>query len=251
MLVVVGDSHAIALRAGLELLEAAGGPAFAERHGEVVAGQLDHGYRFLSRFYDVSGDAVEFSNERAHGFFERLVSPTVPRILRNDPRRFVFCFGFHPSGSILAKHWSAHTCAIDRASSKQYVTEAALAAFVRSYNAWIIRFLKVLQSFHVRFSVASCNPLPPECLSHWETETFAQDEILAYHNRFRDSFRKQLDALGMRYHLPPASVYDERGRMWQRMAQDRSEGDYHANAEYGRLMMEHILSEVSGDPSPH
>lgn len=247
MLVVVGDSHTIALRHGLEQLKRALGAGLEQRYGPVVAGQLDHGYKFLQRFHSAVGrDAVELTDARAQEILGKLVSPTSARITRDDPRRFVFCIGFHPSGSMQARHWTQHTCAPSRAGEKQFVSRAALGAFVRSYNAAALTFFADLQRLNVRFSVAACNPLPPAFLEHWKTASFAPEEIVAFHRRYWDAFRDELDALGIRYHLPPPSVYDENGLMWQALANDTKQGDYHANGTYGALMMEHILGDLFG-----
>ena len=240
MLVVVGDSHAIALREGLDELRAKG--ADLGRHEPIVAGQLDHGYTFLvEKFYRARGDAIELASKRAHDSFTKLVSPTEPHILRDDPRRFVFCFGFHPSGSMLPKHWTTHTPSEAHISSKQYVSRAALAAFVRHYTRHVLAFFELLQQYGVDFSVASCSRLPPAFLSAFRTDTVAEQEILTYHDRFREAFAAELDARGIRYHLPPPETYDERGMMLQHLASDRKADDYHANARYGAIMMREIL----------
>ena len=57
----------------------------------------------------------------------------------------------------------------------------------------------------------------------------------------------ELDRRGVRYHLPPASVYDADGYLRQELASSRKRHDYHANPEYGRLMMTQLLTELADD----
>ncbi len=243
MLCILGDSHTIAIReALLERQRAAPDGPLAD----VRAAQLDHGYKLLEPLHRVADDgAVELLGERARGFFSKAVAPTPARFERSDPRRFVFVLGFHPSSAMLAKNWARHTCSIDDAGAKMYVTRAATAALVADFTRNVLRFYEDLQRAEVRFSVAACCPLPRSFLEHTQTAEQRGRETLAFHARFEASFAAELEARAIPCHLPPPEVYNPgEGTLREALVAKKKPGDYHGNVAYGHLMLDNILSQL-------
>lgn len=238
MLVVVGDSHTIALRAGLEKLKV-NRPGLLESVGGVVAGQLDHGYKFMEPFYNLSGNTIEFSSPRAYEFFGKIVEPGPAYISQKDRRRYAFCIGFHPSGSLLSRNWKDHN-ASQNEKGKLHISDAAFAEVVRNYTKDAIRFFIQLKCFDISFSVVACCPLPQSSLPTWEAEFYSGAEILEYHNRFRDTFAAELKRLDIKVHLPARSSYTQEGYMREELA--NKDGDYHANGVYGEMMLQQIIA---------
>lgn len=262
MLIVFGDSHTIALREGFEMLRAppvygplrpttqlalAAKPA-VERHAierDIRVGQIDHGYAFHQPFYKVYAGGLHFSEPRTATFFRRLVSPEKGAIVRRDPRTFVVCAGFYPSGALLAKHWQAHTCFAGADEGRHYLSRAAYHTLVRAYTAPLLRFLEATRDLEARISVVASPPLSRQALRSWRTETISDDEVDTMHTEFRAAFAAELDRRGIRYHLPPPEVFGEDGFLRPELASTRKLNDYHANADYGALMMAHLLEELA------
>jgi hypothetical protein len=239
MLEIVGDSHTNAL------IEAASKfrqeKRLVSRHGEIRMGQLGYGYHFLEPFFACEGEDVRFTQDVASNVFAKL-NPESPHVIQpNDARRFVFVFGLYPSFGFNAEHWQAHSPAIG-ASGRQFVSASAFAAIVDQIVKPPLAFFERLQAMNVRFSVASCCPIPSSYSRLARKTNFIDGEIALIYSRFRDHVCRKLDRVGVVYHLPPAEVYDDSGSMLDEYA--KSPADYHANAAYGSLMLAKILREV-------
>ena len=246
MLIFVGDSHTIALRSALSDIDADLKKKVEDKFGGLEIGQLDHGYKFLSPFYKVRDDdlGLSFADERAAEIFYTLTMKSAPNfILRGDHRTFVFCIGFHPSGSMLPKHWLQHTCSRDIVG-KMYVSESAFAEYVRDYTKEVVGFYKKLQEYKVNFRVIACPPLPEGYYADEVAEVFTAKELLEYYGRFQKCFASILEGNGIEYYLPPEAVCLPSGFMQQKYASQKKAGDYHANAEYGKLMLERVLKNL-------
>lgn len=239
MLEIVGDSHVIALSDAARLAGAKN--SFASRHGPIRIGQLGHGYHFLKPFFACDGESVSFTQDAAKSVFRRL-NPDAPHVIqREDPRRFVFVFGLYPSSGFNAEHWTDHTAAI-WSEDRQFVSKCAFDAIIDETLKESMAFFRQLKMMNVRFSVASCCPVPASYQKLAGKKNFAAHEVAFIYNRFRDRAASRLDALGVSCHLPPAEVYDAHGAMVDAFV--KRPGDYHANPDYGRLMLSKILREV-------
>lgn len=239
MLLIVGDSHTAALRQAY-LKERHSG-MFLSRHGHIEIAQLGYGYHFLEPFYAAEGNGLAFTQPPAKAVFTK-INPNSPSvILPGDPRTFVFMFGFYPSFACEARHWRTHTVA-SQTAGRHYVSEKAFLAIIKDITREPLAFFERLQSMNVRFSVASCCPVPSSYCGGEPRESMAAGEIATMYNRFRDYVADQLKFRGIVYHLPPQEVYDEHGAMLPMFS--RALGDHHANADYGKLMLLKILRET-------
>ncbi|MDO1581021.1 hypothetical protein [Rhizobium oryzicola] len=238
MLEIIGDSHLIAL---MDAANAVGPQRLASRHGPIRMAQLGHGYHFLEPFFTVDSAAVHFTHADARRIFETINDGDTGGIRANDPRRFVFMFGFYPSYGFNAEHWTIHTAA-PWVQDRLFVTKSAFNAVIDETLTQPLAFFKCLKERNVRFSVASCCPAPASYHVLAKKTNFADGEVAFIYNRFRDRMAGYLDELGIPYHLPPAEIYDQDGAMLDRFS--KSPGDYHANLEYGIKMLAKILQET-------
>lgn len=243
MLEIVGDSHVVALSDAARRPEAKG--SFTSRHGTIRMAQLGHGYHFLAPFFSSDGESVSFTQDAARSVFRQL-NPDAPDVIqRDDRRRFVFMFGLYPSLGYTADHWTKHTAAI-WSQDRQFVSKSAFDAIIDETLKQSMAFFRQLKAMNVGFSVASCCPIPAGYQKHAGKKTFAQHEVALIFSRFRDRAVSRLEALGIRCHLPPPEVYDAHGSMLDAFA--KKPGDFHANPNYGRLMLAKILREVDSLP---
>ena len=245
MLLIVGDSHTAALRQAY-LKERHTG-IFHSRHGHLEIAQLGYGYHFLEPFYAPEGDGLAFTQPPAKAVFSKINPDTPAVILPNDSRTFVFMFGFYPSFGCEPRHWRCHTVTA-QAAGRHYVSEKAFLAIIKDVTREPLAFFDRLQSMNVRFSVASCCPVPSSYRGNERSETMATGEIAMMYNRYRDHVADQLKSRGILFHLPPAEAYDEHGSMFDRFS--RAPGDHHANVDYGKLMLAKILRETDAHQQP-
>ena len=239
MLEIVGDSHLIALADAAQLPEMK--PLLSGWENRIRLAQLGNGYDFFSPFFSVKGDAVSFTQAPALRNF-RQINPDMPdAIVRDDPRRFVFMFGLYPSLGFNAEHWMTHTVA-PWSGDRHFVSQSAFNTIIDHLLAQPMAFFRQLKQMNVRFSVASCCPVPASYHLLAQKTNFAAHEITLIYDRFRDHAAQRLAEMGVFCHFPPKEVYDEYGAMLDIYV--KRPGDYHANPAYGRLMLAKILTEV-------
>lgn len=244
MLEIIGDSHVVALGEAFQAFESEG-HALAQQPGGICFGYMGHGYEFLRPFFSCEGDNVVFDGAQMRRMFETVNPHHLPFIQPNDERRFVFVFGFYPSLCFSDEHWLSHTVA-PWAGDRQFVTKSAFSAIIDHYAQFAIAFFKQLQSMNVRFSVASCCPIPASYHKLRQQSHWADCEIALIYNWYLERVAGRLEAMGIVCHLPPAEVYDEIGAMRDEFA--KTPGDYHGNLVYGRLMLQKIFKEINNLP---
>lgn len=242
MLVILGDSHTIALRDGLAKLDARSKRATRACFGGVIARDLSHGYKFFEPFFEVDDKGVHFTDPRAVGVLAKFPGGFAP-ITRNDSRTFLFSFGFHPSPTMDISWWQAHTAARN-APAKHYVSEALVKAAVRAHTRPMLEFFRLLKDMNVRFSVVMCCPLPRSFFTEKRREMVSEGEMLAFHQSFRRAFALELDQMGVRYFTPPERACDG---PWLKedYVNRKGIGDYHADARYGALMLQDIIGKLT------
>jgi hypothetical protein len=242
MLVILGDSHTIALHNGLAKLDSRTRRAARGSFGEVVVRDLSHGYKFFEPFFELDDQGVRFTDPRAVGILSKLPGGFAP-ITANDPRDFLFCFGFHPSATMDVKRWLTHTAARST-PGKQYISEALVRAAVQEHTRPMLDFFRLMQKMNVRFSVVMCCPLPRSFITEERRPLISEDDILAYHQLYRQTFAAELDRLGVRYFTPPESTFDG---PWLKedYVNRKGIGDYHADARYGALMLKKIIGALT------
>jgi hypothetical protein len=244
MLEIIGDSHVVALSEAVHELGSQA-DVLARRHGGLSFGYLGHGFEFLQPFFARDGDNIVFDNERMREVFQR-VNPKHPAAIQpNDERRFVFVFGLYPSFCFNAEHWKAHTGA-SWSQDRQFVTKSAFSVIIDHAVQYAMAFFEQLLAMNVKFSVASCCPIPASYQKNVQQDHWADYEVALIYNRFLIHVGSKLDAMGILCHRPPMEVYDDVGAMRDEFA--RSPKDYHGNAAYGRLMLQKIFTEINHLP---
>lgn len=242
MLVILGDSHTIALRHGLDRLDSRTLRAARGGFGKIVVRDLSHGYKFFEPFFRVDDQGVHFTDPRAVGVLSKFPGGFAP-ITANDPRDFLFCFGFHPSVTMDTRRWLTHTAA-RTSPGKHHVSEALVRAAVPEHARPMLEFFRLLQGMNVRFSVVMCCPLPRSFITEERRPLISEDDVLAFHRLYREVFAAELDRLGVRYFTPPESTFDG---PWlkEEYVNLKGIGDYHADARYGALMLRKVIGALT------
>jgi hypothetical protein len=231
-LVILGDSHTIALKSALQQKIETNG------FGSIDVQDLSFGYKFFEPFYEKDENSVRFIDERAIQMLEKInLGPTISR---NDDRLFGFCFGFHPSGTMLHTRWAKHSPSL--ATSKDFVSQAIIDATVSDLNKHIYGFFRHLKTLNVSFFAICCPPLPKGFMTDERKRVAIDQDILTYHRSFIASAGRHLQDIGIPFiKQPQESISD--GWLAEDFSANQVEGDYHANAKYGSLILEQITTE--------
>src|SRR5690606_31307822 len=83
---------------------------------------------------------------------------------------------------------------------------------------------------------------PPPRRDHYCLEKTLPSTVISVDLAFRDSVKRHLDAIGVRYVLPPKDVYDEDGFLRDEFAMKAPRDSHHGNAAYGKLMIKEVLT---------
>lgn len=247
MLVVLGDSHTIALRDGLGKLNSRYVNAAKSCFGDIVIRDLSYGLKFFEPFFQVRDHEVHFTDPRAQSVLAKFPGGFSP-IAQNDERTFMFCFGFHPSFLIHLKQWETHT-ASQSVIDKHYISEALISTSIKEHIKPMVEFFSCLQSMNVRFSIVSCCPLPKSFITDERRKRVTEEEILAFCKQYKKIFSVELDRLDIRYFSPPEETYNGQW-LKEEFVNRKGIGDYHADEQYGSIMLQSIIDDYEKNRTP-
>ncbi|HWV52804.1 hypothetical protein [Pseudorhodoplanes sp.] len=240
MLVIAGDSHAIAIRQGFDALHSDERHRLVQKYNDVRIGMLQAGFRFMKRFHKVFDEAIVFNASIANRLEKIGVNAAIQR---NDDRTFVFSIGTHGLRLYIDPAWSKFTL-IPR-SEKLFVSRGAMTQIVRSYNQNVIRFYDDLLDLGVSFYVLVSCPMP---LAQWEfrQRTFeTPNEFATLFETFQDVAVEMMLGRGVKVLRPPSSVLD--GRFLRKDLQgSKNARDYHGNSKYGEIIWRDVLMPELG-----
>lgn len=239
-IVIVGDSHVVALQEAWSSI-ADRETLFPNFSGRLSIGMLAFGAQFLKPFHTLDGDVLKFTNPQMAEQFTKLTGDSEAAIRRGDERSFAFSLGFHGVALFNYKMWERFTVSPSM-PQKQYVSRAALREMILSLNAQILNFYQDLQSLGVRFTAISAPPLPKTYLDGKFHPHYEAQEIADLRRSYVDLFAGIMTEKGLAFIPPPDGVMKD-GYLLDHLSAQRQIGDFHANAQYGALLLPKILSE--------
>lgn len=160
MLIVTGDSHALALREGLELLEPPVRDILDRTFGSIVVGVIMAGFTVYEPFYRADTDSLLLLGRFGNRFAALTNSDGV--IHRNDERRFAFSFGFHLFGLNhrlfgCGPMWDRFSTVAD--PSRQFLSVAVMTEIILHYGRYLIGFVEELTKLNVSFVMIGPPPV--------------------------------------------------------------------------------------------
>lgn len=247
MLVVLGDSHATALKAGLAELDAETRQFLGSRFGDIRVGMLQTGPFFTRGFFRAAEDGLWLLGEGAEAALQRVAGFGNP--LRPAPSvTYGFYFGMHVAILLRKPIWKTFT--IDPScDARQFVSDAVFRAVVRLAQQHVLAFFEQAKSLGFRFFVIAPPPLRKEFLAAHGSKA-GSAAILAMAARFRETMTESLAPLEIPFLLPPPGV-SEGGLLKPALASFRPDDEHHGNSRYGTLVWRHLahsLDQLLGDP---
>ncbi len=234
MLWLFGDSHALAFREALGLVEKNAHDELAEAFGEVRAGMIATAGALLRPFHTKDGSRIVFIEPEAAQRFAAITG-SADGITADHRGPLLLCVGFHFLKVMKMPMWARFS--LSSASEKQFITGAVFTEFLKYHNAAILEFAKDLVSLGLNVIFVESPPLK-ERVKTLPLMRMSGQEVQEFDKRYRRTMRGLIHSIGARVHACPESVHMD-GFL---KPEFETIGDnHHANAKYGILLWNEIL----------
>jgi len=238
-LVLAGDSHTLAFQGALERMTA------AEREGlgrPLRVGHLFLGHLNAEPFCARSGDRITFHRENVRQALEAFTGR--PYMCRED-RAAVWglSVGLMTTLLVRSETWRRFVpWSIDAGDGRRPLSDGVIETVARAANRHVREFFSHLAALEIR---CFCIAAPP--LSAHEPALDRGTSVMLEVDRIaRRAMAADLEALGVRVVWPPDHVYEGAPRRSLLRSDLAVPGDtHHANSNYGRIMVEHIIEKTS------
>jgi len=238
-LVLAGDSHTLAFQGALDRMTA------AEREGlgrRIRVGHLFLGHENAVPFCALSDDRITFDREDVRQVLETFTGR--PYLGRED-RVAVWGFSVGLMTTVLVRSETWHRFvpwAIEPGDARRPLSEGVVETVARAANSHVREFFSHLAALEIR---CFCIAAPPISASEPALERGIA-AVLEVDRIARNAMAVELEQLGVRVVWPPDQVYSGAPRRSLLRPDLAAPGDsHHANATYGRIMLEHIVATTS------
>jgi len=231
---LLGDSHVEALRNGLSVLEEAESAEMGKTFSRI--GLLSGAHRLREPFHARVGNEVHFTKDDLRNRFAA-VTKGAGLLEANDSRKLIFRLGGHVIHFLRREYWKDFSA--KSGATKSFVSSAALIQMCLDYDRHIISFYRDLREIGVSFKVCLA---PPPSAAEWKRHSAIienAEEFRFLVLTFRKTFADTLEAEGVSYIAPPGQALHE-GLLREDLLSARRNDAYHANAEYGAMMLKHM-----------
>jgi hypothetical protein len=241
MLVLLGDSHSNAINFGYERLSRREKFLFLLKFGRLRGGSLGAATNCRRNFFMVVPDRIYLTGAAAKRQAELLANRD-PFFAVDDRRYFIFSLGFHHP-IYKSAMWRRYT--IDPSDKKKrFISHAMFREMVLHEHTPILDLYRGLRKLGVGFIVIASPPPSHASFVATTKAAVSSEEFIALFERTRAVFAEELDKIGVRYFFPPKSVTNPNGFLRGKLRAGFTARDHHANGQYGKLFLRHILSNV-------
>jgi len=246
-LVVLGDSHALALAEGFAQLKARGEEAFP---GEVRFLPIFDGPDNLAPFFRRDGDGIAFLGDRpAQGIIEALGAA----MLSPEDRDTIYAFSMGLMITLLLRQgdWKRSTPsslapATHGKRHRNLVSELLVEAMALENQKHVIDFARAVRQVGLRAFIIAAPPMREDDRA---IERGRPAAVLLEVNRIcRRALVRSYSEAGLRVLEPPPETYqdgDVLGFMRSDLRRLVGRDSHHGNAAYGEIMMRHVLALAS------
>jgi len=244
MLVVVGDSHTVALHDGLSSLDHETVERLNGLFGSVKAQVVMAGYSAFQPFFFRNAEGISFIEPIGSRLAELLEDDGV--IAPNDQRVFGFCLGFHIFGkheSLFGSAWKWRNHSVVSRRDRSFVSKAVTEKLILQQGRYILEFAEALNEMGVRaFFIGP----PAVRRQHVELNhpMLTVDEMLSLQESFWSVMGAALGRVGVPYILAPSEA-THAGMLLPEFELDRSWDTFHANAAFGEVVWRHIADRAA------
>lgn len=238
---MLGDSHTVALGRGFALIE----ESRLERlfPGRITLAKLFSSPRVERRFSFVDESGVWFRDDEAQRVLIDVTGRD--RIARRESTIFAFSIGFTTTKFIRLPVWATHVpWRVTERQGRQLISTNVFERLVLHYSRHVLHFYKNVARLRVE-CVAIEAPPPREDDRAIVDLGVPAEIVLAVDRTFREILVAALKRLGVSVVRVPPSVCLSREWPFLKPEFGQSGRSHHANEVYGKIMIEHVLKELS------
>ena len=246
MLFVVGDSHAVALRDGLTVLDAPARDLLERQCGDIKVGGMVAGYRLYEPFFRRDEWGLSFLQPFADRFAAFTQSAGV--ICRDDERIFGFCFGFHLFGlhpALLGHHPMWQQYSLLHSDNRQFLSSAVVTEIILHQSRYVLQFAEALQELGVRAFFIGPPPVRRRYIEK-RLRGLVEEEAVRLQLQVWDVMGAALNALSIPYILAPPET-SINGILRPEFG---TNDDHHGNAQFGGKMWRLIAARIEAGTFP-
>lgn len=236
MLILAGDSHAIALREALPLLDDQLKGALDSAFGTVCAGMVDTAGRLKYPFHALEDGRIVFPDENIRKRFDAIAGQLL--IFDRNFRGIVgLAAGHYFKAHMKRRLWNRYSVVPN--GKKHFVTAAALGELMDKHDRGVRRFAGDLVALGIRCFFLGPPPIRQEFAGRLKIPPC---EAFGLHAAMCEWWRQFAETLAIPVVAAPARVIE--GGVLK--AEYEPEGDdvHHANALYGIEMWREILDKA-------
>jgi len=237
MLIAVGDSHAIALRDALPLLDDGLRGALNASFGSVGAGMIETAGRLKYPFHEMRDGGIVFPDEGIQRRFNAIAGQPLTLDSRFDGIVGVLA-GQHFKVHLKRPLWNRFS--IVPREKKHFVTRAAFGELLDNHDGGVRRFLSDLVKLRIRCFLLGPPPLRKKFID--QRLTIPPDEVLILHQALCQWWQEFAETLAIPFVSAPAHVIEN--NMLKEMYESSGDDVHHANPAYGVEMWKEILQKA-------
>lgn len=233
MLLLVGDSHAIAMREAVTLLDGDLRDRLRGCFGEVAAGMLDTAGKLETPFHMVKHGRIAFNDEALHRRLDAIAGE--PVVLDRNFKGIVGLSGcFHFTSLMKKTFWRRFS--VMSVEGKHFLSQAVLSELMDRYATGMRRLTRDFASLGIKCFLIESPPIRRRYLP--VLRPLSLEEVVSLNETLRESRRR----FARRLDVPVIRVPDFVAEGGILKEQYESENDaQHANALYGVEMWREIL----------
>jgi hypothetical protein len=234
MLTIIGDSHTIALREALPLLDDARRDELKARFGPIDAAMLAVAGEWLRKgFFRTTSTEVAFTDPSVTARFQALTGGQ-DAIRAAEHRVIGIRAGFSALYLGRWRIWDAYTFDPE-AADRRFVSRAVISAVVTERNAPLIAFGRALQERGIRCFFIE--PPPLRNLPRWNKLGVLLSDMVVLDKVHRECMASELAKVKVPLIKAPARAYAD-GLLKAALESERDRN--HANARFGLILWQEI-----------
>jgi hypothetical protein len=249
-LLILGDSHAVALGVGYQNLSAGGaGDAPKVRVAKLFSSPMS-----LESFHLEAPDRVSLTNPEASTALHQVLGRDHFSILDAD-KIFAFSLGFTPQVFLSRDDWTRFApWNSGGAPAKSLVSDGVIRAMIVDHFKHVEAFLRSLRRLELRCIAVGAPPLMDR--DHWVADAMSSDAVLAVDRLVRATMVDRFAKLDVPSVAPPPETFSGEGSTGFRRPEFKGSGKSggHGDAIYGKLMLARVLETAAalgkGQASP-
>lgn len=230
-ILIFGDSHVAALKAGLDNIEAKG---LIPKHIRISVRPLGVGGFLSTRFFEEKNGEIFFLNEQYRNNISKLP-------VDEETTLYGFSGNLHTTRVLRNIDWLNYAPFPLRLEEAP-ISSALLIKIFEDDQKYLLDFVDSLSRTGKKMFVVEA----PHPFRHHRFFSAVRNEVISYiDTQYRLYVKKELNKRNIPFLLIPSECLDHEGFMLDRYRHTKKPDGHHANDEYGTIMMYKILQNIN------